>query len=306
MLRQMIIDKLNRLGEAYEDNGEWIKCRCQHPDQTHEHNTMSAGINTDTGVHSCFKDQNHNFPFVTLDDTSDESEEDMVWRAKYTNLTEKDEEEGIWEQINQPPVGHLITEEWRGISAELLEELCVYYCQHGLYRGRYIFGINKEGISIGFDSRIVDDTAKAIQAKWLRPKGMKATAIVYPLIVLKRMNSSHIVITEGVMDAISYIQMGIPAIPSFGIAPPHTERIEQLIALGVESVSIAFDNDNAGRVGALKVLPYYAEWFEIKDHPMVAMVRNSGYKDANEFLLGVRAKGLVQKEKKESWSNEEF
>jgi len=301
MLKALIIDKLTRLGEKFEVNGDWVKCKCQHPGQNHSHDTLSAGINIDTGIHSCFKDTSHNFPFVTLDDTSDESEEDMIWRAKYANLHEDEPDEVLWESMTQPPMGHPVQEDWRGISKDLLQELGVYYCNRGRYQGRYIFGMWKDGTSVGFDSRMVDATAKAQQAKWLRPKGMKSASILYPAGKIQDMGSTHLVITEGVMDAVSYIQMGIAAIPAFGVAPPSPARIEQMLALGVMEVTIAYDNDEAGRAGALNVLPHYSKWFDIVDHPMVAMVRNSSYKDVNEFLVGIKANGLEKKE--QGWDN---
>ena len=305
-MKQLIIDKLERLGATYKDDGgEWIKCSCQHPDQRHSHHTLSAGINSETGIHSCFKDPTHNFPFVTLEDTDGVDEEDLLWRARYHGMSiSEGVEDTYWSHIDQPPVERMVTEDWRGISKELLAELCVYYCDQGRYRGRYVFGIHKDGQSVGFDARMVDDTAKAQEAKWLRPKGMRAQSIVYPKSKIQDMGASHIVITEGVMDAVSYIQMGIAAIPTFGVSPPSSDRIEQLLQMGVTSVTIAYDNDEAGRAGALNVLPYYSEWFDIVDHPMVAMIRNSSFKDANDFLVGVKENGLEKKE--ESWDNEEY
>ncbi len=299
----MIIDKLTRLNQPFQDSGEWVQCYCQHSHHG-DQKIGEAGINTESGIHSCFKDHSHNFPFVSLTDDSSEDEEDLLWRARYSSFSEHTEDEDdIWIPIHQPPLGELVQEDWRGISKELLKELFVSHCTVGKYQGRYIFPIYKDGMSVGFDSRIVDNTARMSNAKWLRPKGMRASAIVYPLGKVRSIGSSHLVICEGVMDALSYIQMGIPAICNFGISPPHQQRIEQLIALGIESVTLAFDNDDAGRAGMLTNLPHYSKWFDIVSHPMVDMVRNSGHKDANQFLTETLTNGLKQTE---TWDNDEI
>ena len=74
--------------------------------------------------------------------------------------------------------------------------------------------------------------------------------------------------------------------------------------MGIENVTLAFDNDEAGREGMLKVLPYYSKWFNIVDHPMVAMIRASGQKDANDFLADIKTNGLKKQET--SWDNEDL
>jgi len=299
---KLIIDKLDRLHVKYEvvPGSEWVKCVCINPDHDDKH--PSAGVNVHSAIFNCFS-CGHTEKFIKEDDV-EEDEETLLWNARYAEFTHEEDEEIFFTHMDQPPIAHMVTEEWRGISPKLLGELAVYYCDRGRYRGRYVFGMHKDGMSVGFDARIVDDTARMASVKWIRPKGMLAQSIVYPIGKIRAMGSSHLVITEGVMDAVSYIQMGVAAIPSFGISPPSSLRIEQLIALGIESVSIAFDNDEAGRMGALKVLPYYSKWFDIVDHPMVAMIRNSEYKDANEFLVGVKMNGLAKQE--ESWTNDDI
>jgi len=42
----------------------------------------------------------------------------------------------------------------------------------------------------------------------------------------------------------------------------------------------------------VKVLPIYAEWFEIVAHPMVTMLNNSEYNDANDMLVGIKTNGV--------------
>ena len=299
-LRGVIIEQLQDSGAWYEEvNGSnWIKCYCTNPE--HNDHNPSAGINTDSGILHCFS-CGYTEKFIKVN----EDNADTIWRAKYANLkrdlkeysdydhyyeTQKDRQKVLF----LPPVSHYLDEQWRGVSVDVLQDCKAYYCDKGKYRGRYVFPFYQDGVQYGFDARIVDASANMVGAKWIRNRGAPVKDIVYPKdVLLKRFASvEHIVIAEGVMDALSYIQMGVPAIASFGLTPPSQRRIEDLIRMGVTKITIAFDNDEAGVAGTLKVLPAYSEWFEIVSHPMVEMVRNSGEKDANDFLCSVLDKGL--------------
>ena len=92
------------------------------------------------------------------------------------------------------------------------------------------------------------------------------------------------------MDAISYLELGIPAIPSFGVSPPNSRRLTQLLELGCTTVCLAYDNDEAGRLGTVNVYKYYKEWFEIKTHIKAYEVFKSCEKDCNDYLM--KLKGL--------------
>jgi len=283
MLEDLIVNKLKALHVEYEvvPNSDWVRCQCINPEHVDSH--PSAGVNKDSGIFHCFS-CGHTAKFITEDD--DKDAERLLWESKYSKLSvSADEEKVELKEVVLPPVAYKVKEAWRGVSAELLEELGVYYCNTGRYKGRYIFPMYLDGVPISFDARIVDDTANVKEAKWLRPKGVDIQNVTYPYDKLAEMGGDHIVVTEGVMDAVSYIQMGIPAIPSFSVAGPKQRRIEDLIRLGYEYVTIAFDNDDAGVEGTVRVLPDYAKWFQVKSHPMVDLIRASGEKDANDFLV---------------------
>lgn len=307
-LRELIKNKLDVSHTWYEEvpGSDWIKTRCINPD--HNDSNPSAGVNVDSGIIHCFS-CNHSEMFIKQDGEN-EDEADIIWKAKYANLKKSMQDEyADYDSIHEtlldrnkelflPPVDHLLSEPWRDLSVELLQDCKAYSCTHGKYRGRYVFPFYVHGHQYGFDARIVDATAQMVGAKWIRNRGAPVKSLVYPRDVLvKRFKDlDHIVIAEGVADALSYIQMGVPAIASFGISPPNNERIEELIRMGVTKVTLAFDNDAAGIQGTLKVMPMYAEWFEIVGHPMADMIRNSEYKDANDFLVGIKQNGLAKEE----------
>jgi hypothetical protein len=301
--KQIIIDKLTENSIWYEEvpGSLWIKVKCMNPN--HNDSRPSAGINVDSGIHHCFSCQ-HSFMFV--DDAENSSDPDALWKAKYQNYKRQIQEEYadydsyVETQKDRnldlflPPVEYPLTEEWRGLSPELLSDAGAYFCSRGKYRGRYVFPFYQDGQMYGFDARIVDASANMVGAKWIRNRGAPVKDLVYPKDILKKRftSLSHIVVCEGVADALSYIQMGVPAIASFGMSPPSSRRIEELIRLGVEYITIAFDNDVAGVTGIMKVMPIYAEWFTIKPHPLTNMINASEYKDANEFLEGIKTNGL--------------
>jgi len=304
-MRDLIVDKLNKLGMKYEvvPGSEWIKCQCTNPD--HNDSNPSAGVNVESGILHCFS-CGYNEMFIKQEENEGD-EADIIWKARYQNLKQqtKNSEYADFDSIVEtqmdrnkelflPPVDRMLHEEWRGISEEVLQDAQAYYCSRGKYRGRYVFPFYQNSKVYGFDARIVDASASMLNAKWVRNRGAPVKDLVYPHDVLQKRFTSleHIVIVEGVADALSYIQMGVPAIASFGLTPPSNLRIEELIRMGVKKVTLGFDNDEAGIAGMVKVLPLYTEWFEIVPHPLVTMLNASSYKDANEMLVGIKANGV--------------
>lgn len=290
MFREKIIAKLQALNKDYEIVGKEIKTLCLNP--KHNDTNPSFFINTQTGMSHCFS-CNYTLHPSKLFDLDDQDVQDMIRTAKYNNLLSSyiQEEKELLE-FTLPPEKYRIDRSWRGISQSLLERLGAYYCDKGRYAGRLVFPILSSDNQLqGVDTRIVNlelvpEYLKS--AKWLRSKGMDTQSIVYPWSILAQFPKDkikHLIITEGLMDAISYLELGIPAIPTFGLGAPSQKRIELLLELGVETITIGYDNDTAGQEGALRVYPFYRKWFNVKGHWAVALVRKNGYKDANEALI---------------------
>lgn len=290
MLKDIIIAKLKELNYPYEVVGQDIKTKCLNP--AHIDTNPSFYININDGRNHCFSCGFKTSP-SKLFNLDDENVAELLREAKYNTLLEaySIKEESLQKEFTLPPKKYSIDRNWRGVSQSLLSRLDAYYCDKGRYAGRLVFPIYGENDELlGVDARVVNedivpDSVK--HAKWLRSKDMDAQGIVYPLGILKSFPASkrkHIIITEGLMDAISYIEIGIPAIPTFGMGAPSTKRIETLLSLGVETITIGYDNDVKGQEGSLRVYPYYKKWFEIKGHWATAKVRNGGFKDANEAL----------------------
>ena len=290
MLKDIIIAKLKELNYTYEVVGQDIKTKCLNP--AHNDNNPSFYININDGRNHCFS-CNYAVHPSKLFNLDDENVAELLRDAKYKTLLESfkvNKEEDVKEFV-LPPIKYKIDRSWRGVSLSLLERLGAYYCDRGRYAGRLVFPIYGDNEELqGVDARIVNESIvpdNVKHAKWLRSKDMDAQGIVYPLGILKAFSAEkrkHIIITEGLMDAISYIEIGVPAIPTFGMGAPSSKRIETLLALGVETITIGYDNDEKGIEGSLRVYPYYKKWFDVKGHWATAKVRKAGHKDANEAL----------------------
>jgi len=290
--KQIIEEKLKSLGANYVVHGDEIKTKCLNPE--HIDNKPSYFINVHTGVSHCFSCGFSPHPSFFLEG---EVSEEQLWESRYAGLTSRHEQmqECLERHLDRqkevflPPEDHALTEEWRGISSATLQSVGAYYCSRGKFRGRNVFPVIIRGVIYGFDARVVDTTLAIVQdAKWIRPRGMPVKDIVYPFEANKELlasNDGHILIVEGVADALSYIEMGSPALASFGLTEPSMRRIEEMIRMGVTTVTLAFDNDEAGFKGIEKLYPIYKEFFEVKAHPLVTKVTQSGCKDANDYLI---------------------
>jgi DNA primase len=286
MFKDVIIHMLNELGNDYDILGDEIKTTCLNPN--HNDSNPSFFINHKTGANHCFSCGYSISPKRLFGDSTEQDVEEMIRKAKYSNLLSHTKVESNATVFFLPPKAYDINRDWRGLTKDLLLRLGVYYCDTGRFKGRLVFPVYEDELLLGADTRIVNpELADFHDAKWLRSKGMEVQKIVYPYNYIQSLPTSkrhHVILCEGVADALTYIQCGAVAIPTFGLGVPDNERIEKLLSLGVDTVTIGYDNDERGQQAILKVYPYYKKWFEVKGHVLVNVVRKSGCKDANEAL----------------------
>lgn len=297
LAKDKIIAKLEAIPQKYQIIGNEIKTFCLNPH--HDDSNPSYFINTDTLVSHCFSCGWSPSPRV-LFDMDDEDVDEIIRNAKYNQIqnrfidAKQDDKHFVL-----PPVAYPIDRDWRGLSRTLLERVGAYYCDTGRYSGRLVFPIYKNDKLLGLDARIVNpEIAKFQDAKWLRAKGMDATSIVYPYNYLKSLpyeKRRHLVLTEGVADALSYLQLGVASSPTFGTGDPDMERITTLLELGVDTITLGYDNDEAGQKAAMRVYKHYVKWFNIKPHWSTSLVRKSGHKDCNDYLQElVKTSGRIE------------
>lgn len=290
MFRDLVISKLQSIPQEFTVHGDEIKTKCLNPE--HNDSNPSYFINTKTGVSYCFSCGYAPHPAKIIGQ-SEEATEELLRQAKFNyllkELTSNEDAETEQKVFYLPPKAYDINKPWRGISLELLQELGVYYCDSGRFSGRLIFPIYNNGVLQGYDARIVNsnkvrEDVKGV--KWLRPSGMKVQSIVYmqELLETKFRDLHHVVLTEGLLDAVSYVEMGVPAIPMFGLSDPDAIRISTMIRMGVSTVTLGVDNDQKALEALPRLYKAYKSWFEIKNHPLTYKIYKSGKKDANEYL----------------------
>lgn len=296
MYREQLIALLKGRNQEYSISGKEIKTKCLNPE--HDDGNPSFSINYATGLAYCFSCQFKTHADRILGIKLDEDQERL---SKYRGLNSMWEaQEDIEEQkdILLPPVANFASESFRGISKELLQELGVYQCSHGRYKDRMVFPIkDAQGILIGFDARINGDNPQVPDAKYLRPQGMKTVDILYPLDYLwnhrDTMDLSSVVLTEGIMDALSYIQLGVPAVCNFGLSAPSPLKAGRLLSLGTMTIINGLDADapavkawqgdiEKDRVGLKDIWRRYVTIG--KPVAEVLKVKRSGFKDCNEYL----------------------
>jgi hypothetical protein len=119
-----------------------------------------------------------------------------------------------------------------------------YVAYQGRFVNRLILPYEKNGNLHFFQGRALTEYAKP---KYLNPSskdGIKASDVLYPFNTQK----SYVILTEGVFDAISLQEQGLNATCVNGALI----SLSQASQIKTKKVILAFDGDDAGRVGVLK------------------------------------------------------
>ncbi len=284
------------MGIPYNVRGIEIQCACLNPAHIDAHPSFS--INSKTALFYCFSCQYKGTFKKYLDG---EIDEDMERTAMYLQSLEALEDidadvDGPISPVMLPPDSGIPIppEGIRGISKEVLDRLEVFYCSRGKYKGRLIFPVkDTEGTLLGFDARIYTPKGHTKiepinpQAKYLRPSSFKTAGIVYG--TYKSAYSDTIILTEGVFDALSWIELGYPAACNFGLLQASPEKAGMLLATGATKIACGFDLDKAGFEGWQNIKEGWRSYMEIS-RPSAKMkeFQQSGYKDINDYLIHLK------------------
>ncbi len=284
-LEQIILSKLDKLKKPIKWTGDhYITTTCLNP--KHDDHKPSFWINTETGEGACFSCKFKVDKTFWLDGKlNDEMIEELSRAALYASLDRKmHKEEEEEHTLFMPPMDEEVQEGWRGLTKETISKLGLYVCRTGAYMDRVIFPMKDyEDNILGFNTRAL---LSNMQPKYKYSKHIPIKELIYP----KVYNTDHIVLTEGIMDAISMQQDGIPAIMNFGVNNSFSsEKIKQLYKQGVETIYIALDNDEAGIEGTKMYMESsLKDFFELKlgfeCHQLIDFYK-SKEKDYNDFLL---------------------
>jgi DNA primase len=280
-MEELIIAKLEKLGKKYKKSGDhYIISQCLNPKHNDSHPSFS--INLETGVGFCFTCEykvNKNF---WIDENADNYDE-LIRESQYNQIKRrlKKDEKNEYKFI-LPPKNAEVPDGWRGLKKEIIEKYQLYITHYGLYKNRVIFPFYEGEKLVGFNSRALYPD---MQPKYLYAKNIDLKSIVYPDFGY----SDTIVVVEGVMDALSLIQDGIPAIANLGLALNFNEnKIEKLLRKGVTKIYLMFDNDKAGKEAYKKFFQSnLKEFFDLDygyKHKKLKNFYSSNYKDYNDYL----------------------
>jgi len=286
MLKQIIEKKLQELNKEYKQTGDsFFLTTCLNPN--HNDKKPSFSINIETGKAFCFTcgyslDKEYWLNGII------ENEEEIERQIKLNRLKNKiaKPENKANHKIILPPKSSDIVDNFRGISNDLWKKLDCYVCNIGKYRNRIVMPIKYNEEVKAFETRALNDST---QPKYLHSKGFDAKSIVYPYNLLKGSQKPYVVLVEGILDAISGWEINIPTIANFGVAKNvNMNKINTLLQLGIDTIYVALDKDEAGSKGNIELLnSLYSEYFEVKlgvTLPNLKEYYKSNSKDLNDFI----------------------
>jgi len=163
--------------------------------------------------------------------------------------------------------GYLLS---RGISEKTQEQYCLGYNKE-----------NKGYTAIGWTSH-KDNTVQAIKYRSTRgkdmfyePGGRGINTLVFGLFHVKHFDS--VVICEGEIDALSFIEVGIPAI-AVGTASISRRQVDLIKYCGFKTIYLGGDNDEAGKKFNKQMESAFIRYMD------VLQIDYGRHKDSNDFL----------------------
>jgi len=283
-LEQIIKQKLKILHKNYTQTGkEFFLTTCLNP--KHKDKKPSFSINITTGYGFCFSCGYKVGKEYWLNDIDNIDTIELIERQSiYENLI-KQKEKIEYKEIILPPKNGNIRNGYRRISKQLYQDLNCYLTKTGKYKGSIIFPVTYKGRVVGFESK------NWKKSKYIHSYKFDAKTFIFGYEYLQRLNKNYIVFTEGIFDALSMLQLGIPATPNWGVADNFGElKINQLIELGIETIYISFDKDKAGREAEKEIVKNksLSANFKVKHGIMLKELLDyykSDCKDFNEYLV---------------------
>ncbi|QGJ92957.1 DNA primase [Gordonia phage Chidiebere] len=213
----------------------------------HDDHNASLQFNVDKGLFICFS-CNAKGGIRALRRRFGVSDRDVgvgldVVYGKISDLTRPKPAETRMSE-NELMAYQLPTDEWtkRGLNATTIDQFQLGY---DIVRDAMTIPVRTlSGDLIGVVFRYMDPDLKN---RYRYPKGFhKREHLFASWMVADLADSSHVVLTEGAIDAMSVWQAGTPALAIYG-SSVSLEQIRQLRMLGVRKVTLAFDNDKPGR-----------------------------------------------------------
>ena len=302
-MKQVITDLLDSMNLTWVDSGQdFILTQCMNVEHKYSHPSMF--IDTEIGYGRCNGCGFQVFPETFIKDEETLEHHKLV--SGYIQIKKKLELEELafGEEVFYLPQVNEVLEEYRGISSETLKACGVYVCNKGRYENRVIFPFyTKNGALVGYTARYLqkeDEVLDSSFPKYLHAKGIKTSEhILYGKVLSDlKLDTGELVITEGVMDALAFIDRGIAASTSLGFRTPNDLWVIEAIMLGVDKVILAWDGDSAGVEHMSKLykawndkIPTQLGYYNPKT---MLLYKQDKYKDFHELFTSDLFKNIKQ------------
>ena len=249
--------------------------------------SISLGLKTKAGVWHCWS-CNASGPWnalatkLGLRTTEDEVSEInyYVKNVKIPILEDIDEDKLVLKEL---PVGF----KWKRYTKEFLDKFDAKLLWHEKVKEYYLY----------FPMTYMQDYIGYIRAKldksldgpkyWFSFK----TKLPYPVDYLMDKDTSSVVLVEGISDALRLLKNDIPALALLGVSL--TKQMKDILeAMGVESVVLCLDGDDAGRKAAFKLA---SELHKLKLETRVIVPPDEKDPDTMPFRYVKVVKHLIKK-----------
>lgn len=288
MLKEIIIGKLKEAGKPIQPSGKgFIITSCLNPQHQDKHPSFSVNLENGYGVcFSCNYKVNKKYWLYGVED--EELVDELMRAALYKNMESyyEDKEVSTPELFFPPRSEKELPNPWRGLTKDTLDKYNIYYCDMGHFEDRIIFPMRDSSENlVAFNTRAMGDIKEGMQ-KYKYSKGIPVNSLVYPPIPK---GTKEVVLCEGIMDALSMAQAGIPAMFNFGVNYTFSpKKISHLLRMGVETIYLAFDNDDAGDKAVVTYMQSELSDYFVLKHGRLCKALVPFYiseaKDFNEFI----------------------
>ncbi len=202
-----------------------------------QHHKPRLAIHEDTGVWKCWV-CDESGPFSKL-----------AKKLGFSSAIEKDDVDSI-DYITLPPNSRLLEYTMKRGIGQALTELALRYDQD-LRACVFLYPHPITGDNCGYKIKYL----KGKGFRWISVKGEEHPGIYIPDHDMFIDEEKYVVVTEGEFDALSLVELGINAIATGGATNaksfPYLDRYE--------TVYLCYDNDEAGRRGAVKAGEYFGD-----------------------------------------------
>jgi DNA primase len=150
----------------------------------------------------------------------------------------------------------------RGLSAELVAEFGLGYCNRGVMAGRVCIPIHNECAElVAYAGRWPGDELPEGVERYLLPKKFEKSRMLFNL--HRAAAGEHVVLVEGYWSAIRLHTLGVPVAALMGCSIS-AEQLALLRERGVRFVTLLLDGDDAGHSARERVLPALADAFFVR------------------------------------------